>query len=385
VTLRTLGAVLPLALLACIGGGGAEVEQFAARDVARRHDAAVEDANARDARAPEDTGEPAADVAPQRDVPGPEDVPSDALCAPPPDAPPDTSPTDTATARDVRVDTGRPGPDDVGPVGCGPGRPGCSCYRPPRDEAGACWHSYGGRYADGACSGSYQCCDGAWRRGLDVCGACGCSEPTGRAGCVPHAAGDEVCFEAFSGRVEALPAAVREQMTGSSWRAGCPVGLDELSLLTMTHWGLDGVRHEGRLVVATSVAADVLGVFEHLYTHRFPIARMRLVDEYGADDDRSMAADNTSAFNCRRVTGGSAWSEHSYGTAIDISPVENPYVRGGTVLPPAGAAYVDREDVRPGMIVDPGPVTGAFRALEWGWGGDWGSLKDYQHFSESGR
>jgi putative cell wall-binding protein len=189
----------------------------------------------------------------------------------------------------------------------------------------------------------------------------------------------------FAGTWRALPSSVRREMTGSSWRPGCPVALDDLALIEMTHWGFDGQVHHGRLVVGRGVAADVLASFERIYQARFPIERMRLVDEYGADDDRSMAANNTSAFNCRRVTGGTSWSEHSYGTAVDINPVQNPYVRGSTVAPTAGSRYLDRSDVRPGMIVRPGAVTTAFDRIGWGWGGDWSSVKDYQHFSRSGR
>jgi hypothetical protein len=106
---------------------------------------------------------------------------------------------------------------------------------------------------------------------------------------------------------------------------------------------------------------------------------MQRIEAYGGDDDASMAADNTSAFNCREITGGGAVSNHALGVAIDINPVENPYVRGGDVLPPAGAEYLDREDVRPGMIVE-GDVTAAFDAIGFDWGGRWRSLQDYQHF-----
>lgn len=196
----------------------------------------------------------------------------------------------------------------------------------------------------------------------------------------------EACVPEFDGTVMPLPADVRMRMTGVSWRSGCPVGLDALSYLELPHWGFDGAIHRGELVVATTVATGVLGVFRALYDARFPIEKIRLVDEYGADDDLSMADNNTSAFNCRRTTGGTSWSQHSYGTAIDINPVQNPYISsGGTVLPPAAEAYVDRSDVRRGMIVDPGPVVAAFDALGWGWGGRWTSLKDYQHFSENDR
>jgi hypothetical protein len=112
---------------------------------------------------------------------------------------------------------------------------------------------------------------------------------------------------------------------------------------------------------------------------------MERVEAYGGDDDASMAADNTSAFNCREITGGGAFSNHSWGTAIDVNPLENPYVKGDVVLPDAGAAYLDRSDVRPGMIVDGDVVVTAFAAIGFEWGGDWNRLKDYQHFEAANR
>jgi hypothetical protein len=183
----------------------------------------------------------------------------------------------------------------------------------------------------------------------------------------------------YEARVEPLPTSLRRTMTGSSWRSGCPVGLDDLRLLTLTHHTFDDEVRWGHLVVHRTVAGDVADAFGRVHDAGFPIERMRIVDRYGADDDRSMADNNTHAFNCRRITGGSSWSKHSYGWALDINPVQNPYVRGDTVLPRAGRAYLDRDDVRPGMIVRPGPVVAAFDAIGWTWGGDWQSLKDYQH------
>jgi hypothetical protein len=190
---------------------------------------------------------------------------------------------------------------------------------------------------------------------------------------------------AFTGVAMPLPAPVAAEMAGVSWRPGCPVSLDELALLAVSHHGMDGRVHRGELVVAGAVAADVLSALKAVFEAGFPIDRMRRVEAYGGSDERSMADNNTSAFNCRAVAGGSAWSEHAYGTAIDINPVQNPYVRGGGVAPAAGKAYLDRADLRPGMLVRPGPVVDAFAAIGWGWGGNWTSLKDYQHLSRSGR
>jgi len=137
--------------------------------------------------------------------------------------------------------------------------------------------------------------------------------------------------------------------------------------------------------VHDDVAADVRGVFRSIYDQRFPIRRIHPVDVYGADDDRSMAANNTSAFNCRTVAGTQAWSEHAYGRALDLNPVQNPYVRGSTVDPPSGREWVDRRWVVPGMIVDGDVVVRAFAAKGWGWGGHWERAQDHQHFSLSGR
>ncbi len=188
----------------------------------------------------------------------------------------------------------------------------------------------------------------------------------------------------FEGRAQPLTDDVREHMMGTSWHEGCPVDLDDLVLLTVAHWTMDGRRKVGEMVVAERVAEDVLEVFEELYEQRFPIERMRRIAHYDGDDAASMSDNNSSAFNCRQVAGTKRWSEHSFGTAIDINPVQNPYVRGDRVEPEAGADYLDRSDVRPGMLV-PGPAVDAFKGMGWGWGGDWSSLKDYQHFSESGR
>ena len=170
-----------------------------------------------------------------------------------------------------------------------------------------------------------------------------------------------------------------------SWRPGCPVGPSSLLALRFRHWHMDGGQTEGTLIVHRDVADDVDSVLRHAHAVRFPIRKAVPIDHYGGDDDRSMADDNTSAFNCRTVAGTSTWSEHAYGLAVDVNPVENPYVAGGTVEPPAGAAYTDRADVRPGMVVDGDVVVGAFGARGWGWGGHWSRVKDYQHFSTTGR
>lgn len=190
----------------------------------------------------------------------------------------------------------------------------------------------------------------------------------------------------FSGSVERIDAETRARMTGVSWRPGCPVGFADLRLLTVSHWGFDGQPRLGRLVVHRDAAEAMLRTMRSLYRLRFPIRRMRLVDAYDADDHRSMAADNTSAFNCRFVAGsGGVWSEHAYGRAIDVNPLENPYVTAsGYVSPPGGAAFANRSHQRRGMVHRRGPVVRAFAAVGWEWGGNWSWPKDYQHFSATG-
>lgn len=189
----------------------------------------------------------------------------------------------------------------------------------------------------------------------------------------------------FRSTVEAIDAATEARMT-ASWRPGCPVPLDALRLLKVTYWGFDGQPRQGELVVHADEADDVVSVFRQLHEVRFPIEQMRLVDEFGGDDDRSMAANNTSAFNCRRATGSGRWSEHAYGRAVDVNPVQNPYVtRSGAVLPPAGAGHTRRDPATPGLVTSAGPVVAAFSAIGWAWGGTWSSGKDYQHFSATGR
>ena len=170
----------------------------------------------------------------------------------------------------------------------------------------------------------------------------------------------------------------------ASWRPGCPVPLEDLRYVTVTHRTFDGGTATGELVVHADLADGVVGVFRTLFAAGYPIALMRLVDDFAADDDASMAANNTSAFNCRSITGGTGWSEHSYGRALDLNPVQNPYVLGGTVLPPAGARYVDRPE-EPGVLHAGDAVVTAFAAAGWSWGGAWTRPLDYQHFSTTGR
>jgi D-alanyl-D-alanine carboxypeptidase len=192
-----------------------------------------------------------------------------------------------------------------------------------------------------------------------------------------------------SGQASAIDDATWQRMQGRTWRAGlgCPPR-ERLALLTVPHIDFDGAAQVGRMVVAADTARDVLSVFADLHAKRFPIASMRLVDEFEGDDDASMAANNTSAFNCRLAFGKDRLSEHSFGTAIDINPRQNPFVIDGRVMPAEGRAYATpavRRKPQPGLITADDPVVRAFVRIGWGWGGEWTGKRDYQHFSRSGR
>lgn len=183
----------------------------------------------------------------------------------------------------------------------------------------------------------------------------------------------------FHASIRPVDDATRASMMGVSWKPGCPVPIEDLRVIEMTHRGFDGADHVGHLMVHEDIARDTVNAFRQLYLRDFPIRRMELIETYGGSDDASMEADNTSAFNCRAITGGTKYSVHSYGKAIDINTVENPYVKGSLVLPASGAAFTDRTDVRPGMLVDGDRAVTSFTSRGFDWGGHWTSLKDYQH------
>ncbi|MDA3847329.1 MAG: M15 family metallopeptidase [Vallitaleaceae bacterium] len=179
---------------------------------------------------------------------------------------------------------------------------------------------------------------------------------------------------------EPLPEITINQMSGITWSEDAPVSLEELRLVHVTYVGFDGLSHYGTMVVNESVAVDVVEIFREIYEAGFSIEKIELIDIYGGDDDLSMADNNSSAFNYREVPGTTSISKHSYGVAIDINPIQNPYIVGDEVMPEVGRDYLDRDDVRQGMIVTDDVVYDAFISRGWTWGGEWRSVKDYQHF-----
>jgi D-alanyl-D-alanine carboxypeptidase len=177
-----------------------------------------------------------------------------------------------------------------------------------------------------------------------------------------------------------LDAAVCARITNLSWRdePRCPRFV-ELAYLAIPHVTFDGAIVIGELIVAAAIAERTIELFRRLYVLGFPIRQMKLVDDYAADDDRSMSADNTSAFNFRVVAGTNVLSQHARGLAIDINPVENPWRKPDRLVPCEGEAFADRRAIRPGMFVRPGPVVAVIDELGWEWGGDWRHASDDHH------
>lgn len=171
----------------------------------------------------------------------------------------------------------------------------------------------------------------------------------------------------------------------STWKEGCPVEPEELTYLTMSFWGFDGLAHTGEMIVNRAVAEDLVAVFATLFDNRYPIEEMRLVTDEDLMAPPTGDGNNTASFVCRPVTGGTNFSQHAYGLAIDINPFLNPYQRGQLVLPELATSYLDRSSTKPGVITDGDVVVTAFEAIGWFWGGRWTSLKDYQHFSSNNR
>jgi hypothetical protein len=187
---------------------------------------------------------------------------------------------------------------------------------------------------------------------------------------------------AFSSTVSVVSAG----QLGATWHVGCPVEPGQLRLLQMRYWGFDDRPHLGTMVVNVSVVTSVIEVFSSLYADRFPIEEMVPESAYGGNDNAAAAADDTSGFNCRYAVapGPPHWSVHAFGEAIDVNDLQNPYIDGTTIIPPAGVTYEDRSDVRPGMAVWGGALVDAFASVGWQWGGRWTDSPDYQHFSLTG-
>ena len=191
--------------------------------------------------------------------------------------------------------------------------------------------------------------------------------------------------------IRPLPSKLRSNLEHGQWHPGCPVSLSDLRVVTVPYVDFEGERRDGQIIVHRDVSGSVERVFRKLYTLRFPIRHLQLSDMYGPARAIPDDEDVTGSFQCRDsvpspCVGGTAsghWSNHAYGHAIDINPIENPYIGCGQVYDPRMRPYVDRSRLKKGMVTP--AVVRAFRSIGWGWGGDWSSgTKDYMHFSTNG-
>jgi len=189
----------------------------------------------------------------------------------------------------------------------------------------------------------------------------------------------------MKGTLEQLPKNIRQSMIEKKiWSEDCPIKLEDLRLVQVQHYDFFENIKEGALVVHKSKAQDVLKIFEKLYAIKFPIQQVRLIDEYDGDDERSMADNNSSCFNFRKIAGSDQVSIHGYGLAIDINPVQNPMINfhddygSVSVSPKEGMKYLNRTNNRPGMVE---PVIEIFKTHGFDiWGGSWNTPVDYHHF-----
>ena len=206
-----------------------------------------------------------------------------------------------------------------------------------------------------------------------------------RRGSAPAPMAEQVAETAPAAPVftaEPIPAAVEARMRGVSYPDDAEVKLSDLRYLRLSYVDFEGGDRIGELVCNKAIAEDLLAIFKALYEARYPIRSIRLIDDFGGDDEASMAADNTSCFNYRRKTGMRELSKHARGLAVDINPFENPYVRPSRVRPAGAAAFADRTKDFPHKIDKDDLCYRLFREHGFSWGGTWRSVQDYQHFEK---
>ena len=179
-----------------------------------------------------------------------------------------------------------------------------------------------------------------------------------------------------------IPPEVEARMRGVSYPENAEIKLDDLRYLKLSYVDFDGCPQVGEMVCNKAVAEDLVGIFRALYEARYPIRSIRLIDDFGGDDDASMRADNTSCFNYRKKVGVRELSKHALGLAVDVNPFENPYVRPSRVRPAEAKAFADRTKDFPHKIDKNDLCYKLFRAHGFSWGGTWRSVQDYQHFEK---
>lgn len=189
---------------------------------------------------------------------------------------------------------------------------------------------------------------------------------------------------AYKSSILPISASLQKRMLLYSWRPGCPVPIKDLVSLKVSYWGFDDRVHQGTLILHKTLAPEVSNIFKEIYEQRFPIEKIKPIEEYRGNDSNSMSDDNSSAFNCRAMSDfPNQYSIHSYGRAIDINPLINPYINNGVVDPPEGARYIDRSVFHKGKITSNSAICKIFTKYGWVWGGSWSDkLQDYQHFEK---
>ena len=189
--------------------------------------------------------------------------------------------------------------------------------------------------------------------------------------------------------ISTIDSDIKQRMIqGNSYKKGCPVPLKKLRYLRLKYLDFKGETAIGEMIVHKDVSREVVEIFDALYAIGYPIHKMKLVSDYKGSDWQSIEADNTSAFNCRKATGSKNWSKHSYGKAIDLNSIENPYIaRNGRISHKASQKYRKRvhknnSSADKAVLLKYDQATKIFNKYGWKWGGDWPVVKDYQHFSK---
>lgn len=193
-------------------------------------------------------------------------------------------------------------------------------------------------------------------------------------------ADDTLCYKGYVFFSQPVPEAVKTRMQGKSLPEAARIGFDELRYLTLYHYDFDGRIQQGDMVCNKAIAHDLLCIFRTLFAEAYPINSIRLVDDFDASDEASMQANNSSCFNYRTIAGSWRLSQHAFGMAVDINPLQNPCVKGSRIRPSTATDYVDRSKQFPHKIDDNDFCKKTFESYGFRWGGRWRSLKDYQHF-----
>jgi hypothetical protein len=187
--------------------------------------------------------------------------------------------------------------------------------------------------------------------------------------------------------VQPIPDSVFLRMQGRSWPEGCTIRRSDLRYLRLSHYDAEKKQHVGEMVCNKAIANDLLEIFRELYRQKYPIERICLIDDYNADDEQSMRDNNSSCFCYRKISGSTKLSKHAQGMAVDINTLYNPYVRTGKdgrriVEPATATRYVDRRKSFPYKIVKGDLLYRLFLQHGFKWGGNWRTMKDWQHFEK---